>query len=80
MSTGWSMLNSNDIAKLSADDQWVLHQKVVDLLAARAKHRSRGVDKLLSQLGLGHDGVVLPNRRWPLAVQPGALPARERGS
>ena len=48
------MLNGNDVAKLSADDLWVFHQKVVELLVARIKKRSRELDELLPQLGLGH--------------------------
>jgi hypothetical protein len=44
------MLNSDDIAKLSLDDLWILHKTLADLLVVRITKRSRELDALLSQL------------------------------
>jgi hypothetical protein len=71
------MLNSDDVAKLSLDDLWMLHKTLADLLVVRIAKRSRQLDALLSQLARSSNGdpeasdgrLAFPQR------QPGSRPA-----
>ncbi len=71
------MLNSDDIAKLSLDDLWILHKTLADLLVVRITKRSRELDALLSQLARSSNGHPEPSDdllAFPQR-QPGSRPA-----
>jgi hypothetical protein len=47
------MLNSNELSALSADELWVLHNRIVEVLVARMIKRSLELDACLAELQPG---------------------------
>lgn len=43
-----------DVASMSTDDLWSLHEKITEILSARITAEKRGLEERLAALGRGH--------------------------